>query len=190
MPECCAAHQYPAGSAGGSSAGFRRLGGEGQELVASLADYPVAGLGHLDPGLGEVTHWLGDHQPGVVGRLAQDLPVRSQLPEAAETTRPSPATGAIVSSTPAISSLVAPAASARPALHSRHTAGDPRATGAAIAAAPRSWDPGPMPRLDQAPSSSSKPSSITARLRTFPAKGTQHVIYQGDDDHIHELWCG
>jgi hypothetical protein len=25
---------------------------------------------------------------------------------------------------------------------------------------------------------------------TFPAKGTQHVIYQGDDDHIHELWCG
>jgi len=47
---------------------------------------------------------------------------------AAETIRPSPATGAIASSTSAISSLVAPAASARAALHCRQTADDPMAT--------------------------------------------------------------
>jgi hypothetical protein len=47
---------------------------------------------------------------------------------AADTTRPSPATGAMASSTPAISSSLAPAARARPVLHSRHTAGDPMAT--------------------------------------------------------------
>ena len=44
------------------------------------------------------------------------------------TIRPSPATGAIASSTSAISSSLAPAASARPVLHSRQTAGDPMAT--------------------------------------------------------------
>src|SRR5215467_1278413 len=42
--------------------------------------------------------------------------------------RPSPATGAMASSTSAISSSLAPAASARPVLHSRHTRGAPMAT--------------------------------------------------------------
>jgi hypothetical protein len=44
---------------------------------------------------------------------------------AAATTRLSPVTGAIASSMSAISSSLAPAASARPALHTRQTAGDP-----------------------------------------------------------------
>src|SRR5436309_2105095 len=50
---------------------------------------------------------------------------------AAQTIRPSPTTGAIASSTSAISSSVAPAAMARAVLHSRQTPGDPMATDAA-----------------------------------------------------------
>src|SRR5215472_2687163 len=85
---------------------------------------------------------------------------------AAETTRPSPATGAIASSTSAISSLVAPAASARAVLHCRQTADDPSATDAATCSKPtvllsRAAEPvrcGPNP----APAS---PSSKIASLR-------------------------
>src|SRR5277367_3129122 len=50
---------------------------------------------------------------------------------AAQTTRPSPATGAIASSTSAISSWLAPAPIARAALQCRQTPGDPVATDAA-----------------------------------------------------------
>jgi hypothetical protein len=50
--------------------------GEGQQLVVSLSDHPVACLGHLVPGSGQVTDRLADHQPGVIGRPPQDLPAR------------------------------------------------------------------------------------------------------------------
>src|SRR5690242_7438138 len=68
-------------------------------------------------------------------------------PGTAETTRPSPATGAMASSTPVISSSVAPAASARVTLHSRQAAGAPVAATAATRAssavlASRRWAPG------------------------------------------------
>jgi hypothetical protein len=56
------------------------------------------------------------------------IPERGRHAGRGGTTRPSPVTGAMASSTSAISSSVAPAASARPALHSRHTAEDPMAT--------------------------------------------------------------
>ena len=51
-------------------------------------------------------------------------------PGTAPVIRPSPITGAMASSTPVISSSVAPVASARVALHSRHTSGDPIAASA------------------------------------------------------------
>jgi lysylphosphatidylglycerol synthase-like protein len=84
----------------GASPGFRRgFGGEGQELVTSLADHSIARLGHFDPGAGQITDRLRDHQPRVVGHLAQDLPVRILLPEqadvAGEKQRPRPALAGI-----------------------------------------------------------------------------------------------
>jgi ABC-2 type transport system permease protein len=85
---------------------------------------------------------------------------------AAATTRPSPATGTIASSTSAISSSLAPAASARPAHHSRQTAGDPSATdppsrSSAVVLGSRTDVPAsPIPAW-----SSTKPSSIIASLR-------------------------
>jgi len=71
-------------AAPGPLPGSRGLRGEGQELVAALADHPVVCLGHFDPGAGQVTDRLGDHQPGVVGHLAQDLPVGVLLAELAD----------------------------------------------------------------------------------------------------------
>jgi hypothetical protein len=50
----------------------------------SLADHPVAGLGHLDPGSGQVPDRLGDNQPGVVGDPLEDLAFGIQLPEQAD----------------------------------------------------------------------------------------------------------
>ncbi len=87
---------------------------------------------------------------------------------AAQTTRPSPATGAIASRTSAISSSLAPAASARPALHSRQTGDDPMATDtatrsrAAVLGSRADVGAGSSPSLA---SSSTKPSSIIASLR-------------------------
>lgn len=51
----------------------RALRGEGQELVISSADDPVACLGQLDPGAGQIADWLRDHKPGVVGQLLQGM---------------------------------------------------------------------------------------------------------------------
>src|SRR5215472_15420354 len=85
---------------------------------------------------------------------------------AAETTLPSPATGAIASSTSAISSLVAPAASARAVLHCRQTADDPSATDAATCSKPTvlpSRATGPL-RCGPNPAPAS-PSSKIASLR-------------------------
>src|SRR6185312_9644870 len=85
---------------------------------------------------------------------------------AAETTRPSPATGAIASSTSAISSLVAPAASARAVLHCRQTADDPSATDTATCSRPTvlpSRAAGPSGRGPSAVPAS--PSSKIASLR-------------------------
>jgi hypothetical protein len=46
----------------GPSKGFRRgLDGEGPELVISLANHSVAGLGHLVPGARQVADRFGDH---------------------------------------------------------------------------------------------------------------------------------
>jgi hypothetical protein len=78
----------------------------------------------------------------------------------------SPATWAIASSALAISSSAAPAASARPVLHSRHTPGDQVATHALPAAAPRPWDPEPTTRLDQA---RIRPGLRRSLRRTSPA---------------------
>src|SRR5580704_17579580 len=70
---------------------------------------------------------------------------------AAQTTRPSPATGAIASSTSAISSSLALAANARPALHSRQTAAGQRATdtaswsSAAVSGSRADAEAGPKP---------------------------------------------
>lgn len=61
-----------------------------------------------------------------------------------------PATGAMASSTPVISSSVAPAASARVTLHSRQTAGAPVAATAATRASSAVWHPGDAPRAGPA----------------------------------------
>src|SRR5690348_4145619 len=84
----------------------------------------------------------------------------------AETIRPRPATGMIARSTSAISSLVAPAASARAALHCRQTSDDPMATDTATcsSAIVLASSPGvpSMVRPNPAPTS---PSSKIASLR-------------------------
>src|SRR5215467_5742761 len=87
-------------------------------------------------------------------------------PGAAETTRPRPATGTIARSTSAISFLVAPAASARAALHCRQTADDPMATdtatcsNAAVLASSVGVSASPRPNP-----ASTNPSSKSASLR-------------------------
>jgi hypothetical protein len=75
---------------------------------------------------------------------------------------------AMASSTPAISSSLAPAASARPVLHSRHTVDDPMAADAATrssAAVLGSSADGPAGSSPSPAWPSAKPSSIIASLR-------------------------
>src|SRR5215831_6000311 len=112
-------------------------------------------------------------------------------PGAAETIRPSPATGAIASSTSAISSSPAPAASALVVLHSRQTADDPVATdtasrSSAVVLASRAEIPAgstPSPAW-----SSTKPSSmivslrrISWNLRLWPIfVSIGHVLFRGE----------
>src|SRR5512146_1566086 len=78
---------------------------------------------------------------------------------AAATTRPNLATGAITSSTSAISSYVAPAASARSALHSKQTAGDPMATETLLTRC--------GPGIQYRCASRTKPEGLPALRRTF-----------------------
>src|SRR5262249_14873844 len=89
-------------------------------------------LAHILPFLIVLRSWCG----AVAGSSSSVSAASTSYPSAAATsgaapvTRPSPATGAIASSTPVISSSVAPCASAQVVLHSRQTPGDPIATSA------------------------------------------------------------
>src|SRR5215469_15296609 len=83
--------------------------------------------------------------------------------------RPSPATGAMASSTSAISSSLAPAASARPVLHSRHIGDDPMATHAPTCSKAAVLTSSADAVAGSSPSPASlvtKPSSIIASLRS------------------------
>jgi hypothetical protein len=87
---------------------------------------------------------------------------------AAAAIRPSPVTGAIASSTSAISSSVAPAVIARATLHCRQTGDDPMVTDAPTWSSAAVF--GARADIPAGPSASpasllTKPSSIIARLR-------------------------
>src|SRR5580704_5345049 len=67
--------------ASGAGARIGLFGAEWKQLVLSCSDHGIGRLGHFLPRAGQVADRLGDHEPRVVGYLAQDRPVGVLLAE-------------------------------------------------------------------------------------------------------------